>query len=113
MRFLIVIACVLSLGAKPYYGAPKQIDYLCESAPARATVIVEPAVPHAGVVSLPAVVRAPVTLPSYVMPSYTQRTQQIIQKAQAYQTGPRGQAYQNVIPAQWILNRHRSCTGGT
>ena len=56
---------------------------------------------------------APVELPAYMMPSYTQRTQQIIQKAQAYQTGPRGQAYQNVIPAQWILNRHRTCTGGT
>jgi hypothetical protein len=112
MRYAILITCLLSLGAKPHYGVPKQIDYLCASAPARATVIIEPALPRAGVVPPPAVVRAPVTLPSYVMPSYTQRAQQIIQKAQAYQSGPRGQAYQNVIPAQWIANRHRSCTGG-
>ena len=111
MRYALLITCLLSLGAKPYYGLPKDIDYCPPSA--RSTVhSLEAGLPRPAVVSPPAVERAPIQLPSYVMPSYMRTTQQIIQRAQAYQQGPRGQAYQTVIPAQWIANRHRSCTGG-
>jgi hypothetical protein len=115
MRYAILITCLLSLGAKPYYGVPKSINYDCppQTSPAityRAGVPPQTSEPRPAVAAL----AAPIVIPDYARPAYMQRTEQVISKAQQWQQSPTGQAYVGDYPPTWRVNRmYRDLDGGT